>query len=136
MAKSKSMFEGKNAVQDAGHIRSIKHPNGNQGFSSNKLGGDTVPGPNVGAPLSSKKEQLVTRRHIDPSGENPYNHIEGNAPGVLGAHVARQDAGHYPDSPVPGHAEKPDLAIRSKAGEAAHEDSHIGLHPEGVLGRG
>jgi hypothetical protein len=120
------------------HVRTIRYPNGNQGFSTNKLGGDTVPGAMVGAPLSSAKRQEINVNYPDPSGMNPYNKYEGDSAGVLGAQVHNQDGGRTLDSPVMMSAPMPNKATISKASEVASADAHIGdaPHPSGVLGRG
>ena len=141
MAKERnSLFGGKNGVQQVPPgYRKVVYPNGNEGFSSGPtLGGDTVPGPLRGAPLSSKVQQTTSSKTVDRSGMNPFNTMEGNAPGVLAGNMVKQNAGRYPDSPVPGHAMTPHIDIKSKAQEVASADRELGdsPHPAGVLGRG
>jgi hypothetical protein len=120
------IFGGHNGIQQHEHIRHMKYPNGNQGFSERGLGRDTIPGPAKGAPLSTKKEQLISVKHVDVTGMNPYNHIEANDKGVLGAHVIKQDGGHTYDSPVPEHAERPNIAIKDKASEVRYAEAKYG----------
>ena len=86
MAKQTMFGEGKNAVQETGHIRSSKNSNGGQ-VTMRPVGGSPL---NVAASTVSDRPQ--------------------------GAALTR-------DSPVPTSAEKPDLALTSKAAEAAHEDA-------------
>lgn len=128
-------FKGKTVTGTP--IRKAVYPNGNQGFNSRagSLGGDTVPGPIKGAPLSTKKEQMVTKKTVLPNGGNPYNDIQQNAPGVLGPDVAYQNAGGYLDSPVPGSAQHPDLREMNKAAESAGAQARIGDTPNGMLWR-
>jgi hypothetical protein len=122
MSKKHSMngLDGPNGVEHS-HVRHKVYPNGNQGFSQHigNLGGDTVPGPAKGAPLSSKKEQLIQKRHVEPNGMNPFNKHEGNESGVLASDTIKQ---HAPgrDSPVPEHAERPDISIKDKADAVVH----------------
>lgn len=120
------------------HVRTVRYPNGNQGFTEAKLGSDTVPGPMGGAPLSSKVQQIVTSKTVDPTGMNPYNAHEGNEAGVLGPMVKGQNGGRTHDSPVLTSAQMPNAATISKASEVSSESAHIGdaPHPAGVLGRG
>ena len=131
------MFEGKNAVQQSAHIRSVKHPGGNQGFSSNNLGSGTTlrSGNDTGAPLHNHAKPQTDKKHAPVVRGNPFNPFVGNTAGVLGPNVKGQDAGLYQDSPVPGAAQKPNTSIISKAGEVAAETGQS-LHPDGVLGRG
>ena len=136
MKKSQGMFEGKNGIQTSAPVRTMRYPNGNQGFSANKLGGDTVPGPGKGAPLSSSKPQEVTTRKVLPDGGNPYNDYQQDSAGVLGAEVVRQNAGRYGDSPVPHSAQMPNANIKSKAGQVANSPAPESLPSDGVLGRG
>lgn len=139
MAKN-SLFGGKNGVQQSAHIRQTKYPDGNQGFNTmnvGSVGGDTVPGPMKGAPLSTKVRQTTSSKKVERDGMNPFNRYEGNKPGVLGADIVKQDAGRTLDSPVPELAQRPDIGIKSKAAEVAHASAGAeGFHPEGVLGRG
>lgn len=117
----------------------IRYPNGNQGFNSrvNTLGGDTQPGPGPGAPLSARKEQLVTERYVSPRGLNTFNTYEANAPGVLGPDVVKQNAPSI-DGPIPIAGRQlphPDLITKADAERFAA--SSIGDVPRrGTLGGG
>jgi hypothetical protein len=135
MAKQSLFGSGKNAIQQTAHIRSTKVPGGNQGFSTGSLGGDTVPGPNGGAPLSSAKRQEVTSTKIEADGMNPYNRFEGDSAGVLGANVKGQDGGRTTDSPVPERAEMPNLGIKTKAAESASKSGDDTFPSDGVMHR-
>jgi len=135
MAKQSLYGSGKNAIQQTAHIRSTKVPGGNQGFSSNKLGGDTTPGPSGGAPLSTQVRQEVSSKKVLATGMNPFNQFEGDAAGVLGGNVVRQNAGRTPDDPVPDNAELPNLSIRTKAAEAASLASEAQFPADGVMHR-
>lgn len=135
MAKQSLFGSGKNAVQQTSHIRSTKVPGGNQGFSSNRLGNDTEPGPARGAPLSTQVKKEVSTKKVLRDGMNPFNDYEGDAKGVLGPNVVAQNAGRTPDDPVPDNAPMPNLAIRSKAALNAGLSSEAQFPADGVMHR-
>ena len=112
--------------------------NGNQGFNqrASTLGGDTQPGPGPGAPYSQAIQQTTSKAMVDRTGLNPFNAIEANAAGVLGPDVAKQNAGYYPDGPVPKNAPRAHPDLMSKESNSSAAETEIGNIPRGVLGRG
>lgn len=131
MAKGSSHGYGKNAPHEMAHVRTIRYPNGNQGFTEHSLGSDTIPGPARGAPLSTRIEQNIDRKSVDATGMNPFNRFEGNGEGVLGTKVVDQNGGQTLDSPVPTHAVRPHKDIVTKAAEVA---SYVGGSVGGYAG--
>lgn len=135
MASSKSMFEGKNAVQQSAHIRSSKPTNG-AGFNRQVLTNtQTQFSPGTPVRNGAHVDATVAKHYL---ADNPYNPMDRDEAKVLGPNVAGQNAGRYPDSPVPSSAQTPNIAITSKAGQVAASASISPNVPpgDGVLGRG
>lgn len=134
MAKQTLFGSGKNAVQQTSHIRSIKVPNGNQGFSNRSLGSDTKPGDERGAPLMSTRrmEKNVSHRVLN---DNPYNKFDrDNTTGVVFDATDYQTPANTTDSPVPGGATKPARGMAAKAINIAQAPTGDTFPADGVLG--
>ncbi len=117
MAKQSLYGSGKQAIQQTSHIRSTVVPNGNQGFREASLGGDTRPGPDGGAPLSSQTVPTISVHKGTFVRGNPNNAYVADGPGVLKADV--NAAAPATDSPVPADHQMPLKDMASKAAEVS-----------------
>lgn len=125
---------GKNAPAHLDHVRTVRYPNGNQGFSSNKLGSDTKPGTEKGAPLvNSKQVEKDVKHHV--LNDNPYNLFDrDNTRGVVFEGTDFQPGAPNRDSPVPAGATRP---MKDQAGAArsiASAPTGDTFPADGVLG--
>jgi hypothetical protein len=105
------------------------------GFNHRGLGGDTVPGPGIGAPLVTSKrvDDFTATKSVFLHG-NPHNRF--SAPEVRGATMGVDD-GRPPTHDSPARGPMPNRDITSKAGEVRANDptAGVGVRPHGALDR-
>jgi hypothetical protein len=98
---------------------------------------------NIPPPVTRHVPSNTTRSERFPSGIYPgsFNHAESARPSMptMEDNIDPRSSGSHKDSPVPGKAERPDIAIKDKAGEVAHAIREIGpendFRPDGTMHR-